>query len=58
MPKDKIELQEQERINLKNAYEIEFWTNEFRVSEVKLRHAIDEVGTKIVAIRRYFLTQG
>lgn len=43
---------ERSSIDMRNPYDVEYWTNELDVSRERLQRAIDEVGNSELAVRR------
>jgi hypothetical protein len=41
------------KINIEEEYEVEFWTDHFRVSKPKLKEAVNAVGDSADAVRKY-----
>ena len=41
------------RINIHEAYEVEYWTKALGVTAQRLREAVAAVGTSAAAVRRY-----
>lgn len=51
--KTKKKPQDASRINLNQPYEVDYWCKHFGCSEVRLRKAVDEVGTSKDAVAKY-----
>ena len=49
-----IEKHDDLRINMKKKYEVNYWTNNFAISESKLREAVKKVGPIVKDLRRFF----
>ena len=45
---------DRDRINVKENYEVEYWSKELGVKPQQLREAVAEVGTSVAAVRKYF----
>ena len=41
------------RINVNEAYELQYWSEKFNVSKDRLKEAVQEVGTSVEAVRKY-----
>ena len=41
------------RINVKEDYELAYWTRTLEVSEDELRNAVQQVGTSVDAVKQY-----
>jgi hypothetical protein len=41
------------RINVHEAWEVRWWTQELRVTEAQLRAAVNAVGVSVSAVRRH-----
>lgn len=50
--------QDQTKVNLSQPWEVEYWTREFGISEVRLRTIITNVGNGVGAIREYIKKHG
>jgi len=44
--------QDASRINLHEAYEVQYWTDRFSVSEERLRAAVSKVGSSVDAVAK------
>jgi len=44
-----------ERININEELELNFWSNEFKVSQEELKEAVDSVGTFPGAVKYYLM---
>jgi len=44
--------QDAKRVNVKEDYEVEYWTSRFNVSEDRLRAAVSKVGISVDAVAR------
>ena len=51
--KNNVGSPDRDRINLKENYEVEYWTKELGIKAEQLRKAVDEVGTSADAVRKY-----
>jgi hypothetical protein len=52
---DKYIPKDPERINITEELELNFWSNEFKVSEEQLKEAVDSVGAFPGAVRYYLM---
>ena len=41
------------RINVNEAYEVQYWSEKFNVSAERLREAVKEVGTQVTDVQKY-----
>jgi len=41
------------RINVNEAYELQYWSEKFNVSRDRLKEAVEAVGTSVEAVREY-----
>jgi len=41
------------RINVKENYEVEYWTQKFNISRERLKEAVNAVGTSAEDVRKY-----
>lgn len=41
------------RININEDWQLEYWSNKFRVSKQELREIVKKVGTTVFAVRQY-----
>jgi len=41
------------RINVNEAYELQYWSEKLNVSKDRLREAVQAVGTAVEAVRKY-----
>jgi hypothetical protein len=46
---------EKELIDMKENYEVEYWTKKFGVSREELQEAVDAVGTSPDEVRKYLM---
>jgi Protein of unknown function (DUF3606) len=44
---------DRDRINLYEAYEVQYWTNKFGVSEAELKRAVKAVGDHAIEVEKY-----
>jgi len=44
--------QDRSKINMREDYEVKYWTKELGVSKEKLQKAVDEVGNSAAAVRK------
>lgn len=51
--KNNVGSPDRSRINLKENYEVEYWTKELGIKAEQLRKAVEEVGTSADAVRKY-----
>jgi len=41
------------RINVNEAYEVQYWSEKFNVSADRLKEAVEEVGTQVSDVQQY-----
>ena len=50
--------QDRSRVNTDQTHEVEYWTKEFGVSEVRLREAVQRVGSSVDKVREHLQSAG
>ncbi|MDB4901429.1 MAG: hypothetical protein JWQ63_710 [Mucilaginibacter sp.] len=51
--KNKVGSPDRDRINVKENYEVEYWTKELGINAEQLRKAVEKAGTSAEAVRKY-----
>lgn len=51
--KNNVSSPDRDRINMKENYEVEYWTSKFGVNREKLKEAVDAVGTSPEEVEKY-----
>lgn len=49
----KNEFKDSTSVDINKTVELQYWTEQFNISEEKLRQAVDQVGTDVTDLKRY-----